>query len=197
MSIYDEMVARYDSGQIPWDDPLPPPEVIEIIEIMPPDKALDLGCGHGRASIYLAQKGWQVDGIDFVPQAITVARQRAIEAKVQPQFHCASVTDLDFLRGSYKFALDVGCCHALTPQQLEQYHQHLKRLIPVAGIYLLFARIQQPEGASKDNQKGISLQTIKNLFEDGFHLEKMVEGRTNTEDGEGWASAWFWYRRLE
>ena len=40
-------------------------------------RILDLGCGPGRASIYLARLGWQVDGVDFVPQAIATARQRA------------------------------------------------------------------------------------------------------------------------
>jgi len=33
-----------------------------------------LGCGPGRASIYLARRGWQVDGVDFIPDAIELAR---------------------------------------------------------------------------------------------------------------------------
>ena len=36
-------------------------------------KALDLGCGGGEASIFLAQSGWQVVGIDYSETAIAMA----------------------------------------------------------------------------------------------------------------------------
>ena len=197
MSVYDNMVARYESGQIPWDDPLPPPEAIALITSLSPGKALDLGCGLGRASIYLASQGWDVDGVDFVPQAIEIAKQRANEAQVKPRFHCASVIDLDFLTKQYTFVLDVGCCHALTSDQLIQYHAHLKRLIQPDGYYLLFARIHEIkiETEQSDPPRGIDPEQIKALFQDGFRLDKMVKGETSVDDGDGWASAWFWYRR--
>ncbi len=58
---------------------------------------------YGRTSIYLAQHGWQVDGIDFVPRAIENAKERAASRGVSKdiRFHVASVADLDFLADSY------------------------------------------------------------------------------------------------
>ena len=196
MSIYEEMVARYESGETPWDDELPPPEVIDLLATLSPGRALDLGCGAGRAAIYMASKGWDVDAIDFVPQAIDTARERAAKAGVQPRFHCTSVTELGFLTGPYTFALDVGCCHALTPDQLIQYRDHLKRLIALNGYYLLFARVKNRAGLPNEEERGLVLETVKTLFEDGFRLEKMETGVTKTDETQSWNSAWLWFRRF-
>jgi len=35
-----------------------------------PGKVLDIGCGRGRNSIYLAEKGYEVEGIDFSETSI-------------------------------------------------------------------------------------------------------------------------------
>ena len=106
-------VERYESGQIPWDDQLPPPELIELADSLEPGKALDLGSGYGRSSIYLAQRGWQVDGIEFVPKAVEESRKRAQEtgAGSSAKFHVSDVTQLDFLQGAYDLAVDIGCMH--------------------------------------------------------------------------------------
>jgi SAM-dependent methyltransferase len=90
---------RYRTGDVPWDHEQPPPEVIALAEELAPGQALDLGCGYGRASIYLAQRGWTVVGVDFIPEAIDGARARAGAAGVSDRvdFYVASVTRLDFL----------------------------------------------------------------------------------------------------
>ncbi|WP_138432167.1 class I SAM-dependent methyltransferase [Fodinibius saliphilus] len=43
---------------------------------------LDLGCGRGRHSIDLAQKGYRVKGIDLSPQAIETAMEKAEELEL-------------------------------------------------------------------------------------------------------------------
>jgi methylase of polypeptide subunit release factors len=43
----------------------------------PPGRALDLGCGTGMDSVYLALHGWDVTGVDQVPRAMALAHHRA------------------------------------------------------------------------------------------------------------------------
>ncbi len=49
------------------------------IDRLPPGKALDLACGTGRNSIFLAEKGYEVTAIDISPAAIEMAKNKARE----------------------------------------------------------------------------------------------------------------------
>lgn len=195
--IYERLQEFYSEGNVPWDDTLPPPEVTDFLEGLPPGRALDLGCGFGRASIYMAQLGWEVDGVDFVPHAAAVAAERAREDGVDVRFHIASVTDLDFLAGVYDFVLDVGCVHVLDEKGFRQYHNHLKRLLRSGGNYLLFVRLRE-EGVEspEEGPSGIEEAMLRTVFSDGFELDKVERGITQVEDREPWESGWFYYRRV-
>ena len=189
---------RYTNGQVPWDDTLPPPEVQALVATLPPGRALDLGCGYGRTAIYLAQHGWQVDGIDFVPQAIAEAKMRAAAANVAGniQFHVGSVADLDFLDGAYDLAIDVGCMHALSHLLQQSYRDGLLRLLRSGAPYLLFARLAEPEADTEAEEarfSGLAEADVLTLFTQ-FTLQNSEFGETAGSDFR-WRSGWFWYVR--
>jgi len=50
--------------------------------------------GTGTDALYLAQHGWGVVGVDFVPEAVETARNRAIDAGLSPRFVVGDVTQL-------------------------------------------------------------------------------------------------------
>ena len=81
--------------------------------------ALDLGCGGGLWSIELARRGWQVTGVDIVPKALRIARERAQGAGVNVRFVQG---DLAALRAAevgsgYRLLLDFGAVHGLKEAQ--------------------------------------------------------------------------------
>lgn len=193
--VYDNLVARYQAGNVPWDDELPPPEIIDLAEKLTPGRALDLGCGYGRSSIYLAQRGWQVDGVDFVPIAIAGAISRAERAGVADnvEFHMGRVTNLDFLKDSYDLAIDVGCMHALDGDDLVRYRDGVQRLLKPGAQYILFAHLRDDEADVPG--RGVYEETIYELFGSQFTLQDVRHGKTQVEDKPAWSSAWFWYRR--
>ncbi len=43
---------------------------------LPPGRALDLGCGAGRSAVWLAERGWDVTGVDFSDVALGLARKQ-------------------------------------------------------------------------------------------------------------------------
>ncbi|MCA9918351.1 MAG: class I SAM-dependent methyltransferase [Anaerolineales bacterium] len=185
---------RYVNGEVPWDATMPPPEVLAMAETVPPGHALDLGCGYGRTSIYLAQQGWQVDGVDFVPQAIAGAQQRAaaIDLAEPPRFHVGSVADLHFLTGPYDLAIDVGCMHSLSAPLLQGYHDGLLRLLRPGALFLLFVHLQDEE-TDAETLRWITETNLRALFSD-FTLEHSELGITVVNENQ-WRSGWFWYRR--
>ena len=191
-------VERYASGTVPWDDDLPPPELMALVQKQPAARALDLGCGYGRSSIYLAQHGWQVDGVDFVPQAVEVARQRAAAAGVadRVRFYAASVAELSFLAGPYDLALDIGCMHAMSETELISYRDGLLRLLPTGATYLLFAHLWGMAEEESDGPSWIKEERLLDLFASGFVVQHAEYGMTQVEDRPPWRSAWFNYCRV-
>lgn len=197
MNRHQRMEEMYNEGAVPWDEFDPPPEVIELVNKLPAGRAMDLGSGFGRAAIYMGRLGWQVDGVDFVEKAVIEAQSRANQAGVggKVRFYHSPVTKLDYLNEPYDFALDVGCAHGLTDQELKEYHQQLKRLLKPEASYLFFAHLNE-EGCDPEEQKWLDENTLKTIFTDGFILEKEEIGKTQVKDQDPWRSAWFWFKRI-
>jgi len=57
----------------------------------PRPKALDLGCGGGRDSVFLASQGWQVVGIDHETRVLKRAKQLATKSGASVKFKCCDL----------------------------------------------------------------------------------------------------------
>src|SRR5437868_10639165 len=98
----------YRLGLTPWDSGIPPPELIEVIEgarHLPTGRALDLGCGTGTTTIYMATNGWQAIGVDFVPAAIRAARAKAVATRLAVAFLDRKSTRLNSSHVSISYAV--------------------------------------------------------------------------------------------
>jgi len=58
-----------------------------------PGRALDLACGEGRNAVWLAQRGWEVTGVDFSDVAVEKARRLAAERGVEAHFFTADLRE--------------------------------------------------------------------------------------------------------
>ncbi len=191
-TVHNKMVEKYAVGDTPWTrHELPPPEVQEIVGRLTPGRALDLGCGHGRGSRYLAQHGWQVDGVDFVPQAIAEARHLADQAglSLAINFWTGDITQLTMLTGLYDLALDVGCAHSLDPAAWQEHYQELKRLLRPGATYLHYGRLATAE------KWGLDDPAYQALLREGFRLTAVTYGLTVMSPTDQWSSAWYEWQK--
>lgn len=176
----------------PWDTGITPPEVIEAVEgpnALMPGRALDLGCGTGTNSLYLARHGWQVVGVDLAATAIRQARRKAKKAGLSVEFHTADVTRLDFLQPPFDLALDIGCFHALDAEGWTRYRDQLGRLLGLGACFMLYA-FGPRRGRLMD--MGITPDEVRRLFEPDFEVLR-VDGGT---DPSGPSAAWYWLERI-
>ena len=101
-----EWDARYRGSDLVWGVK-PNRWVEQEVAALPPGRALDLACGEGRNSLWLAQRGWQVTGVDFSAQAIGKARALAqsLPAHTTPtDWQSADATTID-LPAAFDLAL--------------------------------------------------------------------------------------------
>jgi SAM-dependent methyltransferase len=96
-------------GPAPERIPTVDPAIVELVADLVPGKALDLGCGSGTDSLWLAERGWTVTAVDPSPDAVDEARHAAASAGVSIVFHEA---DLASYRPTSVFDL-VILTHAL------------------------------------------------------------------------------------
>ncbi|MGW6274485.1 class I SAM-dependent methyltransferase [Streptomyces sp. NPDC055060] len=103
--------------------------------LLTPGRALDLGCGPGRNSLYLASRGFRVDAVDLSPQALAWAGERAREAGADIRFHRGDAFALtqDELGGPYDLIHDSGCFHHLPPHRRVSYLALLDRVLAPGG----------------------------------------------------------------
>jgi SAM-dependent methyltransferase len=72
---------RYMTDELIWRAE-PNRFLVEEVARMKPGRALDLACGEGRNALWLAERGWQVTGVDFSPVGLAKARRLAVVRRV-------------------------------------------------------------------------------------------------------------------
>jgi SAM-dependent methyltransferase len=120
--------------------------------------ALDLGSGTGRFSIDLARRGWQVTGVDVVPKAVSIARERAREAGVEARFVEADVANFAAVDvgSDFRLVLDFGTVHGLRDEQRAAVGRAVSEIAAADATFLMFVfgpgrRGPAPRGMSRED----------------------------------------------
>ena len=120
----------------------------EIVQGRTPGKALDIGMGQGRNSLFLARLGWNVTGVDISDKGIETARQEAQRSNLNMSCVLADfnsyglgITQWDLIPGIYMGALILSnakrIADALRPGGLlvvENFHQDINRTALTGGM---------------------------------------------------------------
>lgn len=70
--------------------------MIRKLNIKKGEKILDLACGHGRHSIKLKERGYDVIGVDINEKFLEVAREQAEEKSLDIEFRREDMRDLEY-----------------------------------------------------------------------------------------------------
>jgi len=84
---------RYAGDDLVWSAE-PNRFLVSEVEGLPPGRALDLACGEGRNAVWLAERGWEVTGVDFSNVGLDKARRLADARGVLVHWELADVTEM-------------------------------------------------------------------------------------------------------
>jgi ubiquinone/menaquinone biosynthesis C-methylase UbiE len=129
--------------------------------------ALDLGCGAGVETMFLAENGFRVSGIDVSEKAIELAKFSAKRRQLQIDFRIGTVLDLPYPDKKFVFLNDRGCLHNLDLDEWTGYASEVARVAKPSAYLLL-------RGASnKESREQFTCLTEKRLekyFSDHFAI---------------------------
>lgn len=161
----------YRFGFTPWDGHPMSPTLTALVEgdcALATGSALDVGCGTGDNSVYLAKHGWRVTGVDYVAKPLEAARAKARAAGVTVDFRQADATQLEKAGVGTGFTLivDSGCLHGMTDVDRDAYAREVTTLAAPACRLVIVAFV--PGGSF--GVPGISPDDVARRFADGWTL---------------------------
>jgi SAM-dependent methyltransferase len=119
--------------------------LVEMTKGLRPGRALDVGMGQGRNTIFLAQQGWDAVGFDPADKAVAAAQEQAARLGVRITTHVARAEDFDWGNaqwdlivlsyvGAREYVADV--LRALRPGGMvliEGFHRDATKTRPIGG----------------------------------------------------------------
>ena len=164
-----------------WTDIRIPKELKALLATAKPRNVLELGCGLGRFSAYVAEQGVHATGVDFSKVAIEKAVGRVAGNPYQPMFMVGDVTHLDMPDAPFDASFDVGCFHCLHKENMYRYVSEIYRLLQPGATHLIWALYNSP------CEIEIHPKYIRQIFGDKFQLVKSKFSRRRVL-----ASYWYW-----
>ena len=139
-SEWDRYYREYPLEELGWELGKPRPILVEYLQkgVLPKGgKALDLCCGAGTNTVYLAQNGYGTTGIDISLTALRMAKKKADHANVGLGFVKASFTDLSFANNQFVLIYDMGCFHHVKVEDRGKFISGVHRVLGEDGFYML------------------------------------------------------------
>lgn len=114
-------------------------ELLDVVNLKPPARILELGCGMGNLSIPLAKAGFSVEGVDISHTAIRVASNRASALGVSATFRVEDVTKSAFVAATHRYAaILVGLCwHCIIGSDRPTLLRSIARSLEPGGVFLV------------------------------------------------------------
>jgi tocopherol O-methyltransferase len=109
--------------------------IAEKARITKGERVLDVGCGVGGSSIWLAKRGAITTGITLSPVQVEIARKRASKEKVNSQFLLMDAEQMD-LQNGFDVVWLVGALTHFEAQ--EQFVRQAARLLDKKGRLVIF-----------------------------------------------------------
>ncbi len=166
-------------------------------KLAPGERVLDVGCGRGRNTFYLARAGFEVDGVDVSRLALSIACARSRDWGFPASYQAANLLRLPFADESFAAAV---CVHVLPYHRkgdLCRGMQELRRVLRPGGyLYfdlfgkedIAFGGGQPIEPGTFFNPHGLPLHFSDRMeideISEGFHLERILHMELHSVLGE-------------
>ena len=129
---YDKRYKQLHEKDLSWENDVQTEIVEQIIKkykISKTDSILEIGCGEGRDSKILLNKGYNLLATDVSQEAINYCKQ--IDENHSNNYEVLDVLDCDTFKDKFNFIYSIACLHMLVldddrKKYFDFIHNHLK-----------------------------------------------------------------------
>lgn len=184
----EEWDRRYAGSELLWSA-RPSRFLLAEAGDLPPGRALDLACGEGRHAVWLAERGWQVIGVDFSEAALAKARELSAARGIWANWVPADL--LDYRPEERAYDLVLLFYLQLPEPQRRKILRAAADAVAQGGLLLLVAHdssnLADGHGGPKDPAVLYTAgDVVADLDGTGLEIERaeIVERPVATADGE-------------
>lgn len=141
----------YVLGELPWDTGEPEPLLVEFVTAgrVRPTKTLEIGAGTGTNALWLAERGFDVLGIDVAPIAVERATAKLNGRALRCRFATSDFLAADSPDGPFDFVFDRGCFHIFDePEERARFAVQVAAMLTPSGLWL--SMIGSTEGPPRE-----------------------------------------------
>ena len=166
-------------------------------------KVLDAGCGPGRTTLYLAELGYDVLGVDISANAIQRARQKAVMRGGKAKFLRGNLCEAAGFDGHFDTVIDIGCFHSLPENERSKYAVALHNICSANGVIFMRAfssgNLNNADWRRDLPVPAIQEEQIRNPFEScGWRIRTMDERHIKILVGDNITkNAYCWFAEIE
>jgi SAM-dependent methyltransferase len=179
----------YASGQLPWDTGEPEPLLVEFVTsgAVAPCRTLEIGAGTGTNAIWMAERGFDVLGLDVAPLAVERAQGKVEGRDLRCRFAAWDILAARPPGGPFQFVFDRGCFHVFDEaEERQRFAAQVAAVLAPGGLWL--SLIGSTEGPAREvGPPRRSAREVTLAIEPALEI---VELRS-TEFTDHHAKAWF------
>jgi SAM-dependent methyltransferase len=185
----------YARDEAPWETGKPHPQLVAVADRVN-SPVLDAGCGTGEVALFLAARGHEVTGIDFVEEAIQRARSKAAARTLKIEFQIKDALTLREWDRRFATVTDFGLFHVFSDADRQRYVDGLRTvLMPDGRLFLACFSDEEP---GTEGPRRVSQQELRDAFADGFAIESIEPSQfevnprlSGTSFSPGGPKTWF------
>jgi SAM-dependent methyltransferase len=163
--------------------------------------AVDLGCGNGRNTLYLAKQGFQVTAVDYVAHAIN---QLLVDARTHKVANSINVVrapldkPLPFTENNFDLAIDLTSSSSMSLSQLESYELEVRRTLRPQGLLVVYRMADIGDAMFEDLESNeiqpavLTEEKLRAIYNQWEFLNLDITVKIENYFGQEYTKRWWW-----